>query len=165
MKSKLVLSVLALAFIFTGCSDEPVDQSAESTISERGAERPFKVRGAGVFNLADSDVCAPLATIIIEGTGNGTHIGNFDVLITECNDLAGTIIQNGIVTAANGDELYFVATNFSADDNGPFGEYDFEGGTGRFEDSYGYLKLYNTLVVTGPGTGTYSNQGEGYLAY
>lgn len=164
MKSKFLLPVLALAFIFAGCSNEPVDQSAE-TAADRGVERPFKVNSAGSFNLVDAGDCAPAFRIIIEGTGNGTHLGNFHVLITECNDFAGTLTQTGVVTAANGDELYFIATNFSADENGPFGEYDFEGGTGRFEDSYGYLKLYLTLNVTGPGTGTYSNEGEGYLVY
>ena len=165
MKTRLVLSVIVLALVFIGCSDDPVEQTTESTNVDRGAERPFKVRSAGTFGVVEPDVCAPLAQIILEGTGNGTHIGLFDVVITWCDDFAGTTIQTGVVTAANGDKLYFYTSGFGADENGEYGEYTFEGGTGRFEDSNGFLILYNTVEFTGQGVGTYSNYGEGWLSY
>ncbi|MBT8287650.1 MAG: hypothetical protein KJO00_06505 [Bacteroidia bacterium] len=166
MKSNFYYLFFVFALLLASCNTDNLEESPDTLqLSERSADRPFKVRSAGSFNVVEPDVCAPLAQIILEGSGNGTHIGLFDVYITWCDDFAGTTIQNGIVTAANGDELYFYVTGFGIDDDGEFGEYTFEGGTGRFEDSYGFLKLYNLVEFTGPGVGTYSNQGEGFINY
>ena len=168
MKSKfLLLTISIFAFLF-GCSNpaEPVDANLKYELNTKSSERPFKVKGQGTFVLATNNTQCDLPfQINLEGNGNSTHLGLFQTSIYWCTDFAGQEYLSGTITAANGDELYFESVFFGEDENGGFGDYVFEGGTGRFVDSYGELRLYTTTIFETNTSGTYSNYGEGFLQY
>lgn len=166
MKAKLFLLLLAFGFVL-GCSTDPlVDDSQTADVTFTSAkERPFKVRGQGTFEMVATTECDTPYQIALMGNGNGTHVGLFSVEITWCTDFDLITYLTGTITAANGDLLYFYSVGFGVDDNGEYGDYIFEGGTGRFDDCYGELRLHTTIVPTSPGFGTYTNFGDGYLIY
>jgi hypothetical protein len=71
-----------------------------------------------------------------DGTGEGTHVGRYTVVVTGIVRSDGTITGETDFTAANGDELRFAF-------NGGAGETTFTitGGTGRFTNATGGGKV------------------------
>lgn len=173
MKSNIFLAMALSAMLNLGCSVdnnlEPIDESANLELNEstslKAVTRPFKVKGSGTLEIVQPTECVDLVQILIQGQGNATHLGLFEVSITYCTDFEFTHNLTGIMTAANGDELYFYSVAFGADDEGEYTDYIYEGGTGRFEDATGELRLYGVTEFTGPTTGVYSNHGIGTLTY
>jgi hypothetical protein len=99
---------------------------------EGGSGRPFKGVAEGMVTGL-----APSGAVVIESTGNATHLGNFTRTEEVSFGPGGAISGTVIFTAANGDELW-------ADFSGGFispttaeGTYTFTGGTGRFSDATG----------------------------
>lgn len=165
MKAKLAIWLVALlAIAFIGCtSDDPVDDIQERSVQ---VERPFKVEGSGTFEIVAPDVCEDgLVQVLIQGSGNATHLGLFNVTIDYCTNFANIHILNGHMEAANGDLLYFYNVGGGQDENGIYTDYYYYAGTGRFENVTGTLKLYGVSEFTGPTSGVYSNHGEGTLTY
>lgn len=171
MKSFKTILILCFALILAGCS-EPTDlASSENEANLRIAERPFKVKGSGTFDLVDSDGSCnsfPLQIALI-GSGNATHVGRFSVDLTWCFvPPEGPLYIFGTLTAANGDEIYMETIGQGVGENGEVYEtFIFIGGTGRFEDVSGQFDLYTTTVFSDdcPLCGTYSNSGEGSIIY
>lgn len=167
----IVLSVMALgAMLFMGCSVDPIEDSAdlqvnESTTTYRAVTRPFKVRGSGTFEVVAPNSCPGLTQIHIQGSGNATHLGLFTADITYCTDFAAIHQLSGKQIAANGDEVYFYSVGFGVDEQGQFTDYIYEGGTGRFLNATGELRLYGVSEFTTPTTGVYSNHGTGTLTF
>lgn len=92
-------------------------------IAKDKVERPWKVKGhtTARVNLSTGDW-------VSEDWGQATHIGRYT------NEASGETVDgvpsgSGIVTAANGDQLFFNV--------GPPGTVTFTGGTGRFEGATG----------------------------
>ena len=104
----------------------------------------------------------------IEGTGIVSHIGRYDVAITWCTGGPGSPLDflSGTITAANGDEIYFYSIHIE-----PLViDYKVDGGTGRFVDADGEFTLtqteFNIESPEGaPPSGTYANEGEGFIVY
>lgn len=167
----LVMALCAIFFI--GCSvdnnldpiDEPTNlELYEKTISKAKA-RPFKVKGAGTFQIVAPIQCENLTQVLIDGQGNASHLGLFTVLITYCTDFEFNHFITGTMTAANGDELYFYSVGFGEDAEGQWTDYIYDGGTGRFENVTGELTMYGVSVFTSPTSGVYTNYGSGTLTY
>jgi len=144
-------------------------------------ERPFKatshevVTSEGVFD--DSD--CPAVTVNAEGSGNGTHLGEFRVVRRHCftppdhPDFNGEVMHDGQyeITTANGDKLW--GTYSGNLQPTKFGEYGpirgiitspstIDGGTGRFEDANGeYLAVSDYDLVTDEGI----FEMEGWITY
>lgn len=173
-------AILAIFLFALSCSQETVIDSPENLeavnasakIGEK-VKRPWKIRSSGTFqaigpSAADcSDPDLPVA-ILLEGSGNASHIGLYDVAITWCTnpdfDLAAEEnFIGGVLTAANGDLINFESTSF----NGDSVDYIVTGGSGRFEGATGAFNLATTQFEVDPatGAGTYTNAGGGYIIY
>ena len=99
---------------------------------EGGSNRPFRGLAAGAVTGV-----APSGAVVIESTGNATHLGAFTRTEYVFFGPGGAISGTVAFTAADGDELW-------ADFSGGFispttagGTYTFAGGTGRFSDATG----------------------------
>lgn len=150
---------------------DPLEESLLTTVAAKAdmgkaVSRPFKIKGTGTFEIVQSTECGELTQIYLEGQGNATHIGKFTVTITYCTDFGENSRITGTSVAANGDELYFYSFGGGTDEIGEYQDYIFEGGTGRFEDLVGDLRLYVKLFeFTSPTGGIYANEGEGTFTY
>ncbi len=180
-KTLLGIAILAVFLFSFSCSPETdmnslenlesVDASAKKE-KENEKERPWKIKTAGTFGVDFTlPGCGPLLPLKIEGSGTASHVGNLDVVLTWCTPgigLPGNFIIDGVITAANGDEIWFESTG----EFRPFEiDYIVTGGSGRFEEAKGAFTLTQTdfeiIAVSPEGfpSGTYANEGGGYIVY
>ncbi|WP_445386039.1 hypothetical protein ACT6NV_04340 [Robiginitalea sp. IMCC44478] len=171
---RLIFLLLAMAGLLIGCSPEELDSTLESTTLKAGVnekstndvQRPFKLRGEGILSLSqDTDDCPGLMQLTVNGSGQASHLGNFQVSLVWCTNFTDTNYASGKQIAANGDELYFYLVDNGVDENGEWALYSYEGGTGRFENLRGELYERITTTFTGPFTAVYTNTGNGWLSY
>lgn len=111
--------------------------------------------------IPNSDECDGFIKLEVEGEGNATHLGLFNLALNYCTDgenPLGPILATQ--TAANGDELYSVVVG----SNPSVSSLDFlyYGGTGRFEDASGSITLFFTFDYANQ---TFSNYGDGTITY
>ena len=102
--------------------------------------------------------------VLVEGNGNGTHLGLFTVEITYCTkgENPSTEIL-GVQTAANGDQLFMVLVGAGEEPNrGYYQDYLYYGGSGRFENATGNIRMYGYVD---PVNMVWELEGEGTLAY
>ena len=184
MKLKLFLLSVLSAFLFLGCStdnqEEFLNDSSNSRLSEDNVAAkvvtcPFKVKGSGTWQvLPEATACDPgLFQVFIEGNGNATHLGLFDVTITACTNFDDSYFFDATLVAANGDELSAISVDWGYTEEGQeWTDYIFDGGTGRFENATGDLRLYGVSVPTVfhpetglPIAGIYNNSGYGTITY
>lgn len=179
-KNLFKVAMMAVLLFSFSCSKEAVEDPVEVLSAVNASanketnpkERPWKIASAGTFG-ADFNLprCGPLLPLKIEGSGKASHVGNLDVILTWCTGEIGgpdNFIIDGVITAANGDEIWFQST-------GPFRPFEIDyivtGGTGRFEEAEGEFTLTQTefeiIDVTPEGfpSGTYANEGAGYIVY
>ena len=153
-KESLVPILIAAAFAFTGCKDALVSSGGSRSVTVP-FEAVFPTFGGIV--QGDTTCAAPYFLNLQEGTGQGTHLGEFSTSMTFCIDptdiqddgqlLAGESLPYhsgvGTFTAANGDVLTFTiagavlpsdADGYNFEFADPF---EFTGGTGRFEGATG----------------------------
>lgn len=130
--------------------------------------KTIKIRGAGTTKLLfppNNNCGENEIEVVLEGEGHATHLGLFSFNSTYCS-LDG---QNpvdlilGIQTAANGNELHSVLVGAGEDPElGTYQDWVFIGGTGRFEDASGNVRLYTMVDFVNL---TWSNHGVGTLTY
>ena len=181
-------SVLAVAVVcvaaFVGCSQPisptsptsvasavpsitPSAGNATSLVGRAGKEVPFKGSLEGIVTI--TPLTPPLASVLIEGTGNATHLGLFTVEIPHLVNMATrTATGSYEFTAANGDTLTADFTG-QASPTTPgvlsiMETATITGGTGRFAGATGSFtsrRLFNTatLTTTGSFEGTISSPG------
>ena len=104
-----------------------------------------------------------------EGGGIASHIGKYTFVNT--STITGFLnpdIFVGVLTAANGDMIYYDAVGFDCGDypvpcvgEDAIFKYVISGGTGRFEDAEGWLEYYGIWVQNGDFEGT----GKGEITY
>lgn len=173
------MALVGVLLLFTSCtqenlSDELIQGEELNAVSVKNSQqRPWKINSSGTFqaigpsaqNCPDGD--KPIG-ILLSGDGNASHTGLFQVSIVWCTnvdaDLGSPVnFIAGTLTAANGDDIYFESTSF----NGPSVDYVVIGGSGRFKDASGEFNLATTDFSFDPvtGSGTYSNEGGGYIVY
>lgn len=172
---------LLVSIAFVACNEDPMpDPVEEALLTEVKAQasngvavtRPLKLRSSGTLVIVESTDCGALLQYEIEGQGNSTLLGKFTVHLNLCTDWQGTSFAWGKVVAANGDEQYLYTVGNGSDENGDYTAYVYNGGTGRFEDLTGDLRLYFRLfeftnVAPGglPLEGIFENEGLGSLTY
>lgn len=176
-KNIFKIALLAVFVISYSCSNEAVEDPAEMLSAVNASannktnpkERPLKLESAGTFEPDFSlPGCDGLLPLKIEGSGIASHIGVLDVAITWCTGGIGTPDNfiTGTITAANGDEIFFKSVGLFR----PFEiDYEITGGSGRFTDAEGEFTLTQTDFVNetpeGLPSGTYANEGAGYIVY
>lgn len=150
-----ILSFFLLGLLMAGCSydegplpsdEEPLNTKEESVL--KGAKKhtvPFKSR----FVMWSTDFYQNEGEAFmhqeLEGIGNATHMGKTNVAIPDELLYPGdpwTATADVILTAANGDELWFsyasefVFVDYPVD---VVGDGPITGGTGRFEGASGWM--------------------------
>ena len=130
--------------------------------------KTIKIRGEGTTALLfpPNNNCGEGETeVVLEGEGHATHLGLFTFNSAYCS-LDGINPVNmilGTQIAANGDELYSILVGAGEDPElGTFQDWVFNGGTGRFEDASGSVRLYSMVDFVNL---TWSNHGVGTLTY
>ncbi len=173
--------------LFVGCS-QPITPTSPTSLSSASlsiASSEAKVTGAGVLSN-DQEVpfkgrlegtatitpgTPPFLSVLIEGTGNATHLGRFTVEIPHVvNTTNRTSTGTYEFTAANGDTLTAGFTG-QATLTAPgvlsvVETATITGGTGRFADATGSFtveRLFNqvTGLTTGSFEGTIPSPGAG----
>jgi len=179
------LFILGLgAILLAGCSADVEDEmlgkpssteTGADKMSSKVVERPFKSKADGNWFLVPSIDCEGLLPYSIEGTGNATHLGRFDIEGTLCAfPPEGLYFLTVKFIAANGDELIWESVEPFIDQNGQYtgGIFECKGGTGRFEMAEGTITVNEMLETTSvdpatgiPLSGTFTNAVTGTLAY
>jgi hypothetical protein len=137
LRRLMFLSILALAFVALSPAAAP---------AATGHQVPFK----GSWHSVETSTVnfpngIPTSTVVLEGTGNATHLGRFtveaDLVI---NLLTGFGTGTEVFTAANGDTVN--ATGF---------------GQAQLPPAQGFVTIVETLTITG-GTGRFANATGSY---
>ena len=188
MKIKLLSIALTgiLAIILAGCTTEETIQdnmqkeivqniitdyhylgeTPTTTLRKNGVavEKTIKFRkGEGTFNFDfTNNECNGAPYLTISGSGNASHIGNFNVINFGCYDGFSVIL--GVITAANGDEIHtYINAAYQDLETGLWHyHYVVYNGTGRFTDAFGDIYMYGTLDFE---NFVWSLQGEGTITY
>ena len=173
--------------LFVGCS-QPITPNSPTSLSSASlsiASSEAKVTGAGVLSnnqevpfkgrlegtATITPGTPPFLSVLIEGTGNATHLGRFTVEIPHVvNAMNRTSVGTYEFTAANGDTLTAGFTGQSTlTAPGVLSIVEtatITGGTGRFADATGIFtveRVFNqvTGVTTGSFEGTVLSPGVG----
>lgn len=170
MKHRLIL-LLTLFVILFGCSEDFMqsDLTTENDIdlkkkNGKAVTRPYKVRTEGTISFIENHCGEGIDLEVIRGKGNATHLGLFTLELEYCLD--GISGPAGKQIAANGDELWsYMSEPPGTDEEGFYMVYAIYGGTGRFENATGSVKLYMEFGVDEFGNMTFSNHGIGTLTY
>jgi len=109
-----------------------------------------------------SEECDPAPYLTLSGDGNASHIGHYTVVNFGCYD--GESLISGIITAANGDEIYTYVTSAELDPETDIWYYHYviDGGTGRFDGAYGEVDLFGTIDFE---SYEWTMEGEGTITY
>ncbi len=169
-----IFSLLFFAGLLLGCSSDDLDPVMESTQlqsevvakSSRKVHRPIKLTGEGAFSITlNTSACPGLAQLTIDGGGQATHLGNFEVSLIWCTDRVSYNSATGTMVAANGDELRFNLIEYGMDAEGEWATYEFDGGTGRFDGASGELheRIYSTFIDEF--NAVYTNTATGWISY
>lgn len=151
-------------FLFVSC------QSDDLLIEEVSKpDHAMKVTKEITFRTYEGFIEAypPDGYFLQTGGGIASHIGKYTF---ENNSMFPDYFGNfqGILTAANGDEIYYVIAGIDCGSN-PFPcpgqdaifKYAITGGSGRFAEAEGWLEYYGKFVQFGPFEGT----GTGEITY
>jgi hypothetical protein len=103
----------------------------------------------------DCEDCDSGMLYLIQGTGHATHMGAFTVQNTFCIGSGEPL--RGILTAANGDQIFTMVTGPPVD--GVY-HYAILDGTGRFEGAKGYIDMWGEFTST-----TFDLEGLGEITY
>ena len=174
--SRAAVGLVGVA-LFVGCS-QPITPTSPTSLSSASlsiASSEAKVTGAGVLSnnqevpfkgrlegtATITPGTPPFLSVLIEGTGNATHLGRFTVEIPHVvNAMNRTSVGTYEFTAANGDTLTAGFTGQSTlTAPGVLSIVEtatITGGTGRFADATGSFTVERSFnQVTGVTTGSF----------
>lgn len=125
-------------------------------------ERPIYFRAEGIlYGELNEAVCGAAPMIVIEGVGTGSHVGNFSVRLSYCEESGDP--PTGKITAANGDEIDVMMIGQDIDpEKGYYQSYLIYNGSGRFLGASGSYTLYGSVDET---LGNWSLEGGGVITY
>ena len=142
----------------------------------KAVTKPFKIKGSGAltYDETENDCGEDYVFVEVMGAGTATHLGKYTLYLSYCRYLeedGEDTVPTGYHIAANGDYLFTEMgpkddeTPVEGVDEGGFYIYFlYTGGTGRFEEAEGWVKLY--FEFDDPEIPfIYSNYGEGELTY
>jgi|GEM_PF-2326623 len=119
-------------------------------------EMVIKYSRGNIDVVLNTDACGdnnPPLQFVLNGGGIASLIGQYTVLNIACIGQDGLEDLMGIITAANGDEIYTeLIQTIPDEDKEDFHtlEYKIIGGSGRFEGAEGKLYIYGEIVLSGP---------------
>lgn len=149
----------------------------QTQVAADGIHLPYAASGPEVVLQEEPHPdCGPgKLKVNIQGSGQGTHVGQYTIIRHHCFDLATASIEDGYFeqTAANGDKIWGTYYGFPAgvlefDDNGNpvviviSSPWVITGGTGRFADAQGAGDTEGVLnIVTKEGNFSM----DGWISY
>lgn len=147
---------------------EGLDLQMSSSKNDNGNQvtRPLTSTGSGTISYIPNGCGDGTVKFKSVGTGNSSHLGKQEQTTSFCMDGAtGQIISPivGVGKAANGDLLNytFVGTGMDSASGLTYQDYKFSGGTGRFANATGNIRLLYSVNLpekyefTGSGSITY----------
>lgn len=166
----------AVLLILAACGgQDPVSTFTANGMADAGAPSLSHGPAGKVVPFSGSLVGSPDATIPrltcpvgqsattpLRLTGDISHLGASSITVAACNRVTGLITNgvtvsqtgNGVITAANGDEIFYtytgaarITTNCSFLNNGAY-DMVITGGTGRFEGGSGTAVIAFTQVAS-----------------
>lgn len=159
LKAELLLSP------FNHYVDKAFHQNVTSKLNGNAVTREIWIRNSGTITfIPNSPDCDPYIQVLIQGQGNATHLGLFTIEISYCSDgvnPVGPIL--GVQTAANGDQLLTALVGAGYDEDlGNYMDFIYYGGTGRFVDASGAVRLYGLVDYYNQ---VFELQGSGTLTF
>ena len=161
---KLFFYLVGAIFLLVSCQsdDLPFDEAAKSVNAKKVTKNiTFNSYQGLIKYVPDEGGCE--LQFVQTGYGEASHIGAYTFVNTACFTPLGLIGFEGVMTAANGDEIhYIVADPFVECDNNPYGycpgepatfNYLITGGTGRFYGATGSLGFYGIFQPIDPISG------------
>ena len=148
LRRLMSLSILVLAVVALSPATAPAATDHQV---------PFK----GSWQSVETSTGFPFATVVLEGTGNATHLGQFTVEGNfVINLLNGSGTGTEVFTAANGDTVNATGPGQAGPAAPGFVSIveviTITGGTGRFANATGSYTLTRLLnIVTGVSTGSF----------
>jgi hypothetical protein len=175
-----VIILLAFTFLYLGCNESP--QNIISANADKGGIVPFKgdINGVAISIGGGPGPFDPIKKLNTF-SGNASHTGKFNCELKywiQLTSLSGGVLYgiegiDGILTAANGDKIWFENTSgaWTFRNGNPFepGMVDgtihanVVGGTGRFSGATGYIDAvvvqeYDPLADPTPTTGNWTGK-------
>ena len=165
MKGSLLAAGIVSLVIVAGCNGPAAPTGAPvvggGASSQGTATVPFKGSFEGSQTVTPST--PPLATVAMQGTGNGTLVGRFDIALPHTVNFA-TASASGTATIIAADGSTIVASFTGQAQVGPIvtivEQATVTSGTGRFADASGSFTIRRTYE---PATGRTSGTFDGTL--
>ncbi|MBC7757703.1 MAG: hypothetical protein H7069_02515 [Phormidesmis sp. FL-bin-119] len=144
-----------------------LQMSSSKSNNAKQVTRPFTSSGSGTISFLPDEGCGSgNFKFLSVGTGNSSHLGRQEQTTSFCINLVnGQILSTpqGVGKAANGDLLYysFAGAGLDAATRLLYQDYVFSGGTGKFANATGNVRLLYTVneptyyEYTGTGSITY----------
>jgi hypothetical protein len=109
-----------------------------------GADPAVPFRGRAEYTLTAVE---PDGTLRYSGTGNATHLGLFTADASLFPQGDGAFSATAVFTAANGDQLFFIAEGEFTSPTTVLGTATITGGTGRFEGATGEVVFMDVTSI------------------
>jgi len=165
------LIAIALIALFIGCESDPLtlenlDQTSAIENEEMvasGVTKTIKFKGSSgtIMPVIEPD-CGGVAQFLVDGTGIASHLGKFSVQNAICFFADSPPMITGILTGANGDQIFTYVNNFWEEGDISYYVYIIYDGTGRFDGITGEILMYGTTDIP---NGVFSLKGEGTFTY
>ncbi len=169
MKRHLAITAVMLLcsalFFVVVCAGADLKGNSNSSAA---VPRPFKATWSGAGNFLPGDSSCPGGAIVITtAKGIATLTGASEFVGTYCCNLTtGHCTGTGVLTAANGDALYFSITHDFNPATGDFTESeDYTGGTGRFVGATGRSTTSGTATFMTPTSDVWEGTTEGEILF
>lgn len=169
MKTQQLFMLTLSAMVIMGCSkdalDEPVIELTDLEMNRSGINETrvesqnFIITGQGTYVMVKPEFCEDLNQLMMEGTSRHGLLGEFNTFMRKCTDFREQNIIRGRHVMKNGDELLFYSNISGTDRHGNWSLYIYEGGTGKFMNATGEVRMYHI-----ENHGSYKNYGEGRLS-
>lgn len=176
MKKATTALFVVLMFVFS-CTKESVSPDLDSGDNvlkkakvEKVVTKTLKIHESSGTTFMDApvpcedyeicDMCDYGFLYLVQGTGHATHLGAFTVVNYFCLSEFPPMIMRGILTAANGDQIFTHVESVDYTVDPPVYHYAIDGGSGRFEGATGDIYMWGRIS-----DGTFDLVGEGEITY
>lgn len=169
MRTKLLFLIALSTMLFLGCSVDPLDEPNMTTINDN-TERsvkptPISFKSSGVITVMEDRMCEPYLYLDMNGILVSEAFGKMRVSMTNCTDFRTVHFIKGSYEDGNGDKMFFYSEVSGYDENGNWHLYVFDGGTGRYMNLSGKLKVYDHIELQNEKEGIFIQHAEGILSF
>ena len=169
----IIFTVFLSTFIIFGCSKDELNESFdEQAVSSSFDEKAgalsldFQFKENGKFKSPNSFYCYGGNSIESNGFIDEENVGKFFTTYMECTDASGFAYIEANFTDMEGDKIFFFADKVDIKTKAEMTfEMEAVGGTGKYANVNGLLKITNIKDYKNFGHGSYVNSSIGTLTY